>query len=222
MTAPRLSIIIPTLNESGHIGELLAQLQHPQIEVIVVDGGSNDATVSLAANSVAQVLDAPKGRAVQMNCGAARARGEWLWFLHADSSLSAPLAQYLSAIDGAGQWGFFPVRLSGKGLVLRMIEKAIAWRSCLSRVATGDQGIFVNRELFTGLGGYAEQPLMEDVALCKALRRVARPAIPRLPLQTSSRRWEQRGVWRTVLLMWRLRFLYFLGANPAWLARQYR
>lgn len=222
MEQPRLSVVIPVLNEGEHLGTLLPQLRHPRVEVIVVDGGSSDDSVAIATAAAVQVLCSQRGRAAQMNVGAAAARGEWLWFLHGDSALTASIAAYLDVIETGGDWGFFPVCLSGAGWPFRLIERAMAWRSRLSSVATGDQGMFVARVLFSRVGGYEELPLMEDIALSKRLRRLARPAVPPIPLQTSSRRWEQRGIYRTVALMWRLRLLYFLGVSPRRLARQYR
>lgn len=219
---PRVSIIIPTLNEAAVVESLLGRLGHDEVELIVVDGGSCDGTGERALPLADQVLRHSAGRAIQMNAGAAVARGEWLWFLHADSVLLAPGGAYLEAITAAEDWGFFGLVLSGERRVFRLIERLIVCRSRITAVATGDQGIFVRRGLFQTLGGFVDQPLMEDVELSKRLRAVAPPGFVALPLQTSSRRWESGGVLRTVLLMWRLRLLYFLGASPRWLARQYR
>ena len=222
MADPRVSIIVPTLNEAGVLAPLLLRLQASQCELIVVDGGSSDGTVDLASQGVCSVLRSDAGRATQMNTGVAGARGEWLWFVHADTRLLAPVEDYLSAIESSTSWGFFPLELSGGRRVFRMIETLINWRSKVSSVATGDQGIFVRRQLLLQHGGFAQQPLMEDVELCKRLRTIAAANVAHIRLQTSSRRWEQAGVMSTVLLMWRLRLLYFLGASPQWLARQYR
>lgn len=222
MTNPRVSIIVPTLNEAPCLGQLLQRLQAKDSEVIVVDGGSSDGTVDLAAAGVCRVLHSDAGRATQMNAGAASARGEWLWFVHADTQLLAPVEDYLSVIESSDTWGFFALKLSGQRRVFRLIETLINWRSRLSSVATGDQGIFVRRELLLHQGGFAQQPLMEDVELSKRLRVMAAANVADTALQTSSRRWERAGVVSTVLLMWRLRLLYFFGASPQWLARQYR
>lgn len=218
----QVSIIIPTLNEAARLQPLLQTLSSPAIELIVADGGSNDGTVDMVRQYADHLTQGSPGRARQMNAGAASASGEWLWFVHADTRLLHPLGDYLAAIEGADHWGFFELQLSSPGFCFRTIERFINWRSRLSLVATGDQGIFMRRHLFNELGGFAEQPLMEDVEMSKRLRAAVPAAVSHRMLQTSSRRWEQRGVIRTVLLMWRLRLLYFLGASPQWLARQYR
>ncbi len=218
----QVSIVVPTLNEVMELPVLLQQLSNSAAELIVADGGSDDGTLELVGRYADQISQGPPGRALQMNRGAALAQGEWLWFIHADTRLLMPAEAYLGAIKCAQSWGFFHLRLSGQGVPFRVIEWFINWRSSRSRVATGDQGIFLRRSLFDSLGGFAEQPLMEDVEMCKRLRATAPPSVSPILLQTSSRRWEQHGVARTVLLMWRLRLLYFLGASPQWLARQYR
>ncbi|WP_295589930.1 TIGR04283 family arsenosugar biosynthesis glycosyltransferase [uncultured Lamprocystis sp.] len=221
----RLSIIIPTLNEADHIGALLADLAPARAAghaLILVDGGSGDATPTLAASGVDRVLRAPRGRAAQMNAGAQAATGEVFWFLHADTRSPPGAAEALLAAcrDGAC-WGRFDVRLSGRHPLLRLVEWTMNRRSRLTGIATGDQGIFVTRDAFARVGGFPDIPLMEDIALSKRLRRIARPACLRPLLLTSSRRWESRGVLRTILLMWRLRLAFALGADPARLARRY-
>ncbi len=221
----RLSIIIPTLNESAHIGGLLADLaptRQAGHEVILVDGGSADGPVEGASRLVDRSLRAPRGRASQMNAGASAATGEVLWFLHADSRLTpeAPAA-LIAACQAGTAWGRFDVLLSGRPRVLRLVERLMNLRSRLSGIATGDQGIFVARAAFERAGGFPDIPLMEDIALSKALRRQARPACLRVRIVTSSRRWEEQGVVRTVLLMWRLRLAYAMGADPHRLARLY-
>lgn len=221
----RLSIVIPTLNEAATLRTLLLALQPwrgPGCEVIVADGGSRDGTAALAAPLVDRVVEAPTGRAAQMNAGAALARGEALWFLHADSRPPRDAVPcLLTSLAGAG-WGRFDVRLSGRHPLLRVIERAMNLRSRWSGIATGDQGIFVRRDWFDAVAGFPPLPLMEDVALSRVLKRRGRPACLAGPLGTSSRRWERDGILSTVLLMWRLRFAYFLGAAPATLARRYR
>ncbi len=221
----RIAIVIPTLDEADHIGALLsdlAPLRAQGHEVILVDGGSTDATPTLAASGVDRVLATGRGRAVQMNTGARTAGGEVLWFLHADSRVPPGAAEaLLTACRQRARWGRFDVRLSGPHPFLRLVERSMNLRSRLTGIATGDQGIFVTRDAFAQVGGFPEIPLMEDIALSKRLRRLARPACLRPPLLTSSRRWETRGVLRTILLMWRLRLAYALGADPAGLARRY-
>jgi rSAM/selenodomain-associated transferase 2 len=222
---PPLSVIIPVRNEAAVLPLLLADLaplRAAGAELIVVDGGSSDATRALAAAQVDQLLEAPAGRARQMNAGAAVARGDYLWFVHADTRVSAASIERLLAVLAERPiWGRFDVRLSGSSLALRLIGTMINLRSRLTGVATGDQGILVARESFEALGGYADIPLMEDIELSGRLKKRARPRCLRPPLSTSSRRWEQDGIWRTVLFMWRLRLAYYCGASPDQLARQY-
>lgn len=223
----RISIIVPALNEEPGIRATLAPLQPLRArghEVVVVDGGSSDGTPGLARAMADRVISSPRGRAAQQNAGAAAAAGDVLLFLHADTLLP-PDADRL-VVDGlatAGRgWGRFDVRLSGRAPMLRVVERMIGVRSRLSGIATGDQAIFVRAEWFRRVGGFPSIPLMEDVALSKALKRLGPPLCLRQPVTTSSRRWEQRGIWRTIVLMWRLRLAYALGADPADLAGRYR
>lgn len=221
----RLSVIVPALDEAKHLAGLLADLAPVRVaghELILVDGGSSDGTPVVAAPGVDRVLIAPRGRASQMNAGARVARGAVLWFVHADSRLPtrAP-GELLEACARGALWGRFDVRLSGRARLLRLVEWSMNRRSQLTGIATGDQGIFLTRDAFEQVGGYPEIPLMEDIALSKALRRLGRPAALTTPIQTSSRRWESRGVIRTILFMWRLRLVYALGADPQCLARRY-
>lgn len=222
-SAPWLSIIIPTRNEAAHIVPLLTTLQPARArgaELIVVDAGSDDGTAALAAPLVDQLLDCPAGRARQQNAGAAQARAALLWFVHADSGLQGDEDQLLAAWAGDG-WGRFDVRLSEADWQLALISFFINRRSRLTGIATGDQGIFVSRPLFDAVGGFPAQPLMEDVALSRLLRRQQRPYCVRRAIVTDSRRWRRHGVWRTVLLMWWLRWRYFCGADPAILWQRY-
>jgi rSAM/selenodomain-associated transferase 2 len=220
-----LSIIIPALNEAGCIRELLRQLQALRAqghEVIVVDGGSCDETVALAQPLVDQLLPAPAGRALQMNIGAQAAGGRVLWFVHADTRVPETAAQVIiDSVAHAAGWGRFDVRLSGDRLLLRLVERTMNWRSRFTGIATGDQGIFVTRELFARVGGFAALPLMEDIDLSRRLKREQRPLCLRDTLTSSSRRWEQKGIVRTIALMWVLRLAYFLGVPPARLAMLY-
>ena len=218
----KLSIVIPTLNEASHIESLLAQLSDENVELIVVDGGSDDQTVQRASVQ-AKLVYSSTGRAVQMNAGAAAANGDWLWFLHADTQLSQPLNAYVDEItQGSSVWGRFNVRLDDARFIFRVIERLMNARSCFTSVATGDQGLFVDRRLFDELGGYPELSLMEDVALSKRLRKVMPVKCSALPLITSARRWQQRGVLKTIVLMWWLRLAYVLGVSPARLRQWYR
>lgn len=224
--AQTLSIVIPTLNEAAHIAETLLPLQSLRSqghEIIVVDGGSQDSTVERARPLVDHVFLAPRGRAAQMNAGARLARGDILVFLHADTRLPEHTAQLIERglATSATGWGRFDVRLSGAQVSLRIVEYLINWRSRLSGIATGDQVIFVRRAWFEAAGAYPEIALMEDIALSRTLKRRAPPLGLRQCVITSSRRWEQRGVWKTILLMWSLRIAYAVGVDPQRLARSY-
>jgi rSAM/selenodomain-associated transferase 2 len=225
--AERLSLIIPALNEAAGIRDTLAPLQALRArghEVVVVDGGSADGTPELSRGLADRVIQSPPGRARQQNAGAAAATGGVLLFLHADTRLPEGAdALVRDALRAAGRgWGRFDVRLSGTHPMLRVVERMMSVRSRLSGIATGDQAIFVRRDWFTRAGGFPEIPLMEDVALSRTLRGMGPPLCLRARVVTSSRRWEQRGVWRTIVLMWRLRLEFALGADPARLAERYR
>ena len=217
---------MPILNEALQIEACLSALQPlraQDCELIVADGGSRDQGVALAEPLADRVLVGTKGRAMQMNAGAQQASGDILWFLHADSLPPPDAAQRIrSALESPERgWGRFDVRLSGRRPLLRVVEGAMNFRSRLTGIATGDQGVFVRRSLFERVGGFPSIALMEDIALSRLLKRHSRPVCLRQRLQTSSRRWERDGILRTILLMWRLRLAYFLGADPARLARIY-
>lgn len=220
---PLCSFIIPVRNEEGVIGPLLADLKRHfcDSELIVVDGDSSDRSTSEALRLADVVLLGAPGRAAQMNLGAACARGTYLLFLHADTRLCFSEPELHRALAGSPRWGFCRVRLSGAGAGLRLVESGMNLRSRFTGVATGDQMLFVSRVLFEEMQGYAALPLMEDVELCKRLRRIARPRRLDAVVCTSSRRWEQRGIARTVLTMWWLRLLYVCGVSPTRLWRLY-
>jgi len=222
----KLSIIIPAFNEAGQITDCLAALKPLRRnghEVIVVDGGSSDGTFSLAQPLCDHCLmGGRRGRAFQMNTGAAVAGGDLLVFLHADTRL--PEAAEETLIHNADEgyfWGRFDVRLSGRHWLLRMVETGMNIRSRVTGIATGDQAMFVSRSLFDRVAGFPDIPLMEDIALSRALKQLRPPHCLRQCVVTSSRRWEEKGVLRTILTMWRLRLFYFLGTAPAELARRY-
>ena len=221
----RVSIVIPALDEAERIEAhltALAGLRQRGGEIIVVDGGSSDGTAEKARGFADCVLDAPRGRAIQMNAGAGVARGEILLFLHADTQLPPEGDRLVAeAIQQGATWGRFDVRIEGDHPMLRIVARSMNWRSRLTGIATGDQAIFVRRDIFEGVGGFPDIPLMEDIALSCALRRLARPVCLPTPVTTSGRRWEKRGVVRTILTMWRLRLAYFLGADPQRLAAAY-
>lgn len=222
----RLSIIVPVLDEAEGITATLDALAAPRFmghEVIVVDGGSSDDTFVLSRARSDVTITGPRGRARQMNTGAAHARGDVLLFLHADTLLPPSGAERVAeAIDRGAAWGRFDVRIEGRSPMLAVVAASMNARSRLTGVATGDQAMFVRRDLFERVGGFADQPLMEDVELSRRLRRYAPPACLRERVTTSGRRWEQRGVWKTIVLMWRLRWRYWRGAPADELARAYR
>ena len=220
MAAGGISVVIPVLNDAAPLRRLIDDLRDTEFEIVVVDGGSDDDSMSVASG-VDRVVAAPRGRGIQMAAGVPAANGEWLWFMHADTRLSQRVVAALVDRLDKPRWGFFSVRLDGGSWPYRMIERAMSWRSAASGIATGDQGIFVHRELLDAVGGVPTQPLLEDVELCRRLRRLAKPVVLWEPLLTSSRRWERDGIARTILAMWWLRFRYFAGADPNSLARQY-
>ena len=222
----RLSIVMPVLDEAAGIVaalDALAPLRALGHEVIVVDGGSRDNTRALCAGRADQVVLSPRGRARQMNDGAGLAHHEVLLFLHADTVLPPEAARrVLTAVAQGAAWGRFDVRIEGRRWAFPVIAALMNLRSRLTGIATGDQAIFVRREAFEQVWGYPDQPLMEDIELSARLRALSRPACLRDRVTTSGRRWERFGVARTVLLMWQLRFRYWLGASPEQLARSYR
>lgn len=225
MDARRITIVVPVLNEAEGIVRALQALKPLRArghEVVVVDGGSDDRTPELARALADRVLAAPRGRARQMNAGARGAAGDALVFVHADARLPQDADRMVLEALAARPWGRFDVRLDSPRTLLALVGATMNLRSRLSGIATGDQAIFVRREVFERLGGYAEIPLMEDVELSARLRRLGRPACLRARVLVSARRWQARGALRTILLMWRLRLAYFLGADPVRLAERYR
>ncbi|MBZ2168242.1 TIGR04283 family arsenosugar biosynthesis glycosyltransferase [Marinobacter sp. F4216] len=221
-----LSIIIPVWREAAAITETLTALgsvRRAGHEVIVVDAGSDDGTASLARPLCDRVVQSGKGRAVQMNAGADAARGNVLLFLHADTRLPDDAMTRLEAFAETGNaWGRFDVRLSGQRPLFRIIAWLMNQRSRLTGICTGDQAMFVRRDVFEALYGFREQPLMEDIELARRLCLVSRPFCVESPVVTDSRRWEKHGPWRTIFLMWRLRWRYWRGESPESLAREYR
>ena len=222
----KISIIVPALNEADGVATVLAglaPLRNRGHEVIVVDGGSSDKTAALSRSAADRVISAPRGRASQMNAGAALARGEVLLFLHADTRLPENAdARILGGLAASGKaWGRFDVRIEGESRLLPVIAFFMNLRSRATGIATGDQAIFVRREAFDRVGRVPPLELMEDIALSRSLKRVSRPLCLADEAVTSGRRWERRGVLRTVLLMGWLRLAFFLGAAPANLARLY-
>ena len=223
----KLSIIVPMLNEAPALPDLLEHLlplRRGGVEVILVDGGSEDGGAAIATCASFEVVRAERGRARQMNAGAAAARGDVLLFLHADTRLPDGAIQLIDAAlaDGRRVWGRFDVEFDIRTWTMDATAFLMNLRSRLSGIATGDQALFMTRAAFDAVGGFPDQPLMEDVEITSRLRRRSRPACIRRPVLTSARRWQSRGPWRTILLMWRLRLAYRFGASPADLARHYR
>jgi len=222
----KISIIIPVFNEKQQLPELLERLLVVTAyghEIIIVDGGSTEKYEPVDSVPGLKMLTAEKGRARQMNVGALHAEGEIFWFIHADSGFLYPLESYLRSLTELSerQWGRFNVRLDGNRRVYRLIEWMMNWRSSLSGIATGDQGIFVHRQLFNEAGCFSDIAIMEDIDLCKKLKKFSSPVIKKRCLTTSSRRWEQGGVLRTIFLMWKMRVLFFFGWDPDKLVKMY-
>jgi rSAM/selenodomain-associated transferase 2 len=222
--AVRISVIVPVLDEAAGIQAALAPLQPLRSrghQVIVVDGGSTDATLALARPLADRVLCAPRGRGSQMNAGAQAANGDALLFLHADTLIPPDADELVSRALAGHRWGRFDVRIDSPHPLLPMVALMMNLRSRLTGIATGDQAIFATRTAFESAGGYLSIGLMEDVALSARLKRAGAPACLPQKAVTSGRRWERHGVLRTIVLMWKLRLMYSLGADPQRLARIY-
>lgn len=223
----KLSIIVPVLNEADELPRLLRSLL-PLVrqggEVIVADGGSEDGSAEIADCTGFAVVRSPRGRARQMNAGAAHATGDMLLFLHADTRLpeGAGLLIAQALTKQGAQWGRFDVCIAGHPFMLRVVGFCMNWRSRLTGIATGDQAMFISRAAFDKVGGFPDQPLMEDVEISKRIRKLSPPACIQRCVTTSGRRWETRGVWRTIFLMWRLRWDYWRGVPVQQLAEAYR
>ena len=223
-----LSIIVPIFNEIEVVSELVSNLQSLNAEqIILVDGGSTDGTCEwLMENCKSEdslLIQSKSGRALQMNAGAALASQEMLLFVHADTRLPAEAKTEICRVDGARiHWGRFDVCFDSNSTAMRVISGFMNWRSRLSRVATGDQGIYMHRSLFDGVDGFDQIDLMEDVAMTKKLRRILWPHCSNMCVTTSARRWQKNGVLKTVLQMWLLRLGYFVGTSPSVLAKMYK
>ena len=219
-----ISVIVPVLNEEKSIAATLQALAHLQPdETIVVDGGSQDRTAEIAAGCGVKVIPSERGRARQMNSGAREASGDILLFLHADTRLPPTAFSDIAGAMGDPRYvgGRFDVELDGKHWLLPLVGRLISYRSRLSKVATGDQALFVRRAVFQRMGGFADIPLMEDIAFCRRLKGLGDLACLRSRVVTSARRWEVDGVWRTIFRMWTLKLLYLTGVSPARLKQFY-
>lgn len=226
MTGATLGVVIPTINEAGHLPRLLADLAEVPLplRVVVADGGSADDTLERARAGGAVCVSGPRGRASQMNAGARAIDTPWLLFLHADSRL--PLASrsaLVSALqsDNGPAAAYFPFRLSGRGWFWRLVETGQRVRERLTGLVYGDQGLLVRREAFEAVGGYPELPLMEDVEMVRRLRRSGRIARLRGPLLTSPRTYQRLGRWKVWLRNGAATSLYLAGVAPERLARWY-
>ena len=217
-----VSVIIPVLNEKTNIQVLLHQLNGSGAEVIVVDGGSTDGSLETIKGFQIKVIESAPGRSTQMNAGATLATGDILLFLHADTRVPDTWQSDLEGIaETDAKWGRFDIRFDSVHPMLVLIALTMNLRSRLSSVCTGDQAMFVRRDTFARLGGFADIPLMEDIEISKRLRSISAPCCLDSKVTTSSWRWQANGIWRTILLMWWLRLQYFFGVSPARLVKQY-
>jgi rSAM/selenodomain-associated transferase 2 len=221
-----ISVIVPTLNEEQTIASALSRLHHPVFdEILIVDGGSNDATLAMATSAApnARILSGPTGRARQMNTGASASKGDVLLFLHADTLLPATAGDDIASAlqDPRIVGGRFDVRLDRDSGWLWVLSRLMNFRSRCTGIATGDQALFVRRRIFEAIGGFPDIPIMEDIVFTKQLKRAGRLAALKSCAITSARRWTSHGTLRTIFLMWGLRLLFFLGISPARLKRWY-
>ncbi len=219
-----VSLIVPVLNEASGIVATLSSLQSARqagVKLLVVDGGSTDGTVDIATSYCDQLVVSPRGRASQMNAGAQAAKGDILLFLHADTRLPVHALESVRQAVQTSPWGHFHVQIMGRSRWLPLIATMMNLRARLTGIATGDQALFVTRDMFWQVGGFSAIPLMEDVELCDRLRKIAWPKVIRSPVTTSGRRWDLNGPWRTIFLMWRIRLAYWLGTSPQKLASRY-
>ena len=225
----KIAIVVPVFNEALALPRLVEHLvvlnetASQDFELVFADGGSTDNTLALIQTAGLRVVNSVKGRAWQMNAGAAQTTGDVLLFLHADTQLpNHALAAINSSLVGNICWGRFDVCIAGKPWMLSVVSHMMNWRSRLTGIATGDQAIFMTRAAFQKIGGFPEQALMEDIEISKRLHQLSRPGCITSPVITSGRRWETHGVWKTIFLMWRLRWAYWRGQNPKLLAALYR
>jgi rSAM/selenodomain-associated transferase 2 len=224
LNSPVVSIIIPILNESAIIVAKLQSLQYlrPQCELILVDGGSQDGSVGLARELVDRLVELPAGRAKQMNAGASFASTELLFFLHLDTDVPSRFLELLPVhCNGDDYWGRFDVNIVGRHWVLPVVAFFMNTRSRVTGIATGDQGMFISRPLFDKVGGFPDQPLMEDIEMSRRLLQEKKPYCIKHKVSTSGRRWDEKGAFKTIWLMWSLRWAYWRGETPVKLAQRY-
>ena len=222
----QIVVVVPVLNEAAAVAGTLAQakiLGEQGATVVFVDGGSADATFKMLREAGAQVVGSEPGRALQMNAGARQQPCETLLFLHADTRLpESALAQIAQALADGAAWGRFDVRIEGRSRWLPVVAFMMNMRSRFTGIATGDQAIFMTLAAFDAVGGFPQQALMEDIDMSRKLKKLSRPACLRSKVTTSGRRWDTRGAWPTIVLMWKLRWAYWRGASPGDIARAYR
>jgi len=220
----QISIVIPVLNEAEQLGDKLKALQHLRdcCQLILVDGGSTDDSRSVAEPWVDKLVSSLPGRAIQMNAGAAQADADVLLFLHIDTQLPDDAIELMiSAVNNAYLWGRFDVAFNTTQTMFKLIAFFMNHRSRLTGIGTGDQCLFMTQQAFQSVGGFPQIALMEDVAISTKLKKLGKPACLKAKVITSARRWQQHGIFRTILLMWRLRLAYFFGADPNKLAMRY-
>lgn len=220
----QISLVIPVLNEAEHLAPRLKTLQglRNHCQILLVDGGSHDNSPTIAEPLVDKVIRSSPGRARQMNIGARQADAEVLLFLHADTQLPENAVSLISQAVAAGyQWGRFDVRFDCPKPIFKLIACMMNQRSRLTGIATGDQCLFMTQQAFEAVGGFPQIALMEDIAICSRLKKLGKPCCLRAKVVTSARRWQQYGIFKTILLMWRLRLAYFLGTDPNDLAKRY-
>ena len=221
----RLTVIIPTLNEADRLAGTLASLGKPDdVEIIVTDGGSHDATLQIARQAGARIVSSRPGKALQMNRGAGKARGRFLVFLHADTRLpDGYLAEIETILTRPGVTaGAFRFQIDDDGWGFRLIETVTNLRARLLATPYGDQGLFLRAGTLRRMGGYREIPIMEDFELVRRLARSGKVVISRLPATTSGRRWKRLGLVCTTLLNWTIVLAYWCGVSPVRLAGWYR
>lgn len=221
----KISIIIPTLNESKNIKATLASTSNSRnVEVIVVDGGSQDNTVGIAQSCGVKVIPGYQNRACQMNAGAMNATGEILLFLHADTLLPANFDRMIrSTLQQPNTVaGAFSLRINAPQIGLRLVEWGVKWRSKYLQMPYGDQAIFITKDKFNDLGGFPELPIMEDFELIRHLKRLGKITLIGVPVTTSPRRWLKKGILQTTLINQIVIIAYFLGISPQRIRSWYR
>lgn len=215
-----VSVVIPVLNDAKRLANLLDDLRpHPLGEVIVVDGGSSD-HLDIVLDSETLVASRP-GRGTQIRVGFNQATKPWIWVLHADSRIDQSLPEQLVKELHGTRWGSFNIRFASTHWLLRLVALSINLRSRVVRICTGDQGLFFHKDLIHQIDGFPEQPLLEDIEVCRRLKRISKPIRVKAYIEADARRWMKNGIIRTIFQMWLIRLLYFLGVSADRLSRMY-